>query len=378
MGCGSLLLLAALLCAVLLAQAWHALGHRAEGARLQRMQHSPQWRDGKFVNPQVIVNDFSDSFLSMFHASDHGSPNAPLPVVALDPQTLSSAPASGLRVTWFGHSTTLIEIDGKRVLTDPSWSERASPVSWLGPKHWYPPAIALRDLPHIDAVLISHDHYDHLDYQTIRAMKDWDTRFVVPLGVAAHLVYWGIPEARIIELDWWQNAALDTLEITCTPTRHASGRLFERDRTLWSSFVLRGPTHRAFFSGDTGLFPALTQIGERLGPFDVTLIEVGQYHRSWRDWHVGPEQAVRAHRMLRGKLLFPIHWGQLNLALHGWTEPIERVLVAARGAGVSVVAPKPGQPVEPASPPQLVRWWPDLPWDTAETSPVVSSQVTSE
>jgi len=367
--------LGALVVVVILAQGWRAFGKAADGARRTRMERSPQWHGDHFENPQVIINDWTGMLGAMREASPHGEPSAPLPVVHVSRAALREPPASGLRVTWLGHSTTLIELDGKRFLTDPSWSERSSPLPWAGPKHWYGPPIALADLPPIDAVLISHDHYDHLDYETMVAMKDWDTRFVVPLGIGAHLVYWGIPESHIAELDWWESTKIGDVSVVCTPARHQSGRLVPQGRTLWGSYALLGPAHRAYFSGDTGLFPGMTEIGTRYGPFDVTLIEVGQYHRTWPDWHIGPEQAVTAHRMLRGRLLFPIHWGQLTLAFHGWTEPIERVLAAASKAGVAVVAPKPGQRVEPASAPPVVRWWPQLAWETAADSPIVSSQV---
>jgi L-ascorbate metabolism protein UlaG (beta-lactamase superfamily) len=256
------------------------------------------------------------------------------------------------------------------------WSERSSPLSWIGPKRWLPPPIALEELPAIDAVVISHDHYDHLDYPTLAAMKDWSTTFVVPLGVGADLAYWGIPEARIAEVDWWERVKVGALEIVCTPARHASGRsLFDKDQTLWAGYALLGSEHRAYYSGDTGLFPGMREIGERLGPFDVTMIEVGQYHRAWSDWHIGPEQAVDAHRILRGRAMLPVHWAALTLAYHGWTEPVERVLAAAERADVKVLTPRPGQSVEPARAPLVQRWWPSLPWEREEQNPVVSTQV---
>jgi len=313
----------------------------------------------------------------MLHASPDVSPSQqPLPTEAIDRQRLETPPATGLRVTWLGHSSMLLEIDGHRILTDPVWSERASPLTWVGPKRWYVPPIALGELPAIDAVVISHDHYDHLDQRTLVAMKDWNTTFIVPLGVGAHLASWGVPEARIVELDWWEKAQVGGLEVNCTPARHASGRtLTDKDATLWASYAFVGPKHRAYFSGDTGLFPAMKDIGERLGPFDVTMIEVGQYHRTWPDWHIGPEQAVLAHQMLRGRVLLPVHWALFPLAAHGWTEPMERALAAAGSAGQAVIAPKPGQSVEPTAPPALVRWWPELPWTTGAQDPIVSSQM---
>lgn len=358
----------------LLASGWRAFGKRADGERLARIQRSPEWRDGRFENPEPLQNDWWGALTGVFHASDYASPAAPLAVEAIDPRRFERPPRSGLRVTWFGHAALLIEIDGRRVLTDPVWSERASPVSWLGPRRWYRPPIAIADLPTLDAVIISHDHYDHLDYPTIVALKDRDVSFVVPLGVGAHLAYWGVPDSHIIELDWWQRATVRGLEIVSTPARHASGRmLIGNDTTLWSSYALIGPNHRAFFSGDTGLFPALEQIGQRLGPFDLTMIEVGQYHRTWPDWHIGPEQAVAAHGLLRGRTLLPMHWGLFTLAYHGWTEPAERVLAAAQAHSVSVVLPKPGQSIEPGGPLTTSRWWPEVPWESAEVSPVIST-----
>jgi L-ascorbate metabolism protein UlaG (beta-lactamase superfamily) len=226
----------------------------------------------------------------------------------------------------------------------------------------------------VDAVLISHDHYDHLDYPTLTLIKDWAATFIVPLGVGAHLESWGVADGKIVELDWWEAFALGDLQVVATPARHSSGRnpLF-RDRTLWAGFALIGPKHRIFFSGDTGMFPGMEEIGARFGPFDLTMIEVGTYAQSWADWHLGPEQAVDAHLILGGSALLPIHWGLFNLSTHAWTEPMERVLVAAEDRGVTVLGPRPGESVEPSHPPELRRWWPDLPWRTAEAYPVVSS-----
>ena len=357
-------------------EGWRAFGHRAEGARKARMERSPQWRDGHFVNPQDIVNHGWEMLTDALDASDLGRPEPALAVEPIEAGRFATLPSSGLRVTWLGHSSSLIEIDGLRVLTDPMWSERVGPVRGVGPTRWFPPVIALDALPPIDAVVVSHDHFDHCDMATLVAMKAWKTRFVVPLGVGAHLEYWGIPADRIVELDWWEETALGALRIVASPARHASGRsLFDRDATLWASYSLVGPTHRVFFSGDTGLFPALADIGTRLGPFDLTMIEIGQYDAAWPDWHIGPEQAVVAHTMLRGKRLLPVHWGLLALAYHGWTEPIERVVMAAEGAHAALLTPKPGQSVEPDLVPETVRWWPAIPWRTAEQAPIVSSQL---
>jgi L-ascorbate metabolism protein UlaG (beta-lactamase superfamily) len=263
------------------------------------------------------------------------------------------------------------------VLTDPVWGERTSPLTWLGPRRWYAPPVALADLPVPDAVLISHDHYDHLDEPTITALRGWATTFVVPLGVGAHLEYWGVPGARIVELDWWEEHRVGDLRLVATPARHASGRaVYDGNETLWAGYALVGPAHRVYFSGDTGLFPAMAEIGARLGPFDVTLVESGAYDPAWPDWHLGPEQAVRAHTMVRGELLVPIHWGLFDLAYHGWTEPVERVVVEAVRRRVRVAVPRPGQSIEADA--SLERWWPAVPWRTAAERPVIATQVPPE
>jgi L-ascorbate metabolism protein UlaG (beta-lactamase superfamily) len=239
---------------------------------------------------------------------------------------------------------------------------------------FFAPPLSLDALPPLDAVLISHDHYDHLDLEAVRALNARGVRFVVPLGVGAHLEYWGVPIERITELDWWERTSIGRLEVHCTPARHFSGRApWGMNGTLWSGWAVVGPEHRVYYSGDSAMFPGLAEIGGRLGPFDVTLLDTGAYDETWADYHLGPEQAVAAHVALRGRLLLPVHWGTFNLGLHGWTEPAERTLAAAALARVSVVVPRPGDLVDPTSVPEPVRWWPEVPWQTAEQHPVISS-----
>lgn len=360
---------------VLLVDAWTALGRTADGDRRARVEASARWTDGQFHNPQPLWTDVWGFASELVETSDHRSPDPMPPVVHVDPTRFASPPTTGLRVTWLGHSTLLLEIDGARILTDPVWGERASPSSWIGPKRWYAPLLDLDEVPKLDAVVISHDHYDHLDYATITAMKDWDTTFITPLGVGSHLAYWGVPDARIVELDWWDETRVGDLTIVCTPARHASGRtLVDRDTTLWAGYAFKGSTHRVYFSGDTGYFRALEDIGERLGPFDLTLIEAGAYGQSWPDWHMGPEQAVKAHLAVRGRTFMAIHWGLFDLAFHGWTEPIERVREAALAANVPLLAPRPGESIEPERLEPFEPWWPELPWRTAEVYPIVATE----
>ena len=355
------------------ALAWEAMGTAPAGERLARMEASPHHEDGIFVNDQPLWNDMAGGLASMSEVSAFADPAGPLPVRA-DTAARLAEPPGPLRVTWLGHSTTLIELDGVRVLTDPVFGERPSPLPSVGPARWYAPPLALEALRDVDVVLLSHDHYDHLDHPTIVAMRDWSAPFVCPLGVGAHLEYWGIDPARIVELDWWQEHALGDVRVVAVPARHASGRhVFDQSRTQWAGFALVGTERRVMFSGDTGLFDDMAVIGERYGPFDLVMIEVGAYHRTWPDWHIGPEQAMRAHRMLRGRLFMPIHWGLFNLAQHGWTEPVERVWVAAEEASVPFVTPRPGEVIDVDSPPAPERWWPEVPWQTAAQAPIVST-----
>lgn len=344
--------------------------------REERIKTSKNWRDGSFVNPEPLVNDLWGSLASLFSKSEFASPSEPVPVEIPDPNSFLTPPASGLRVTWFGHSSTLVEIDGYRILTDPIWSERSSPFSWIGPKRWYAPLVSFDELPPVDAVVVSHDHYDHLDKKTILLLNDKDTRFIVPLGVGAHLEDWGIPKSKITELDWWESASFGKFKIVCTPARHASGRtLTDKDEHLWAGYALIGAEHRVYYSGGTGLFPAMRDIGTKYGPFDLTMIEIGQYNQAWPDWHIGPEQAVIAHKLVNGKKMLPVHWALFELAAHSWTEPIERVLSKSEELNVNVAIPRPGQSFEPEKETGFSRWWPSLPWKKESEDPIVSTQT---
>lgn len=349
-------------------------GAAPKGERLARMQASPQWQGDRFHNPQPMWNNFT--------ALERGGPAfAPAPnpddrtqeMVADTAARLGRPPRTGLRITWFGHSSSLIEIDGVRVLADPIWSTTATPL-WIGVNRWFRPLVPLEALRDVDAVVISHDHYDHLDMPTIKAMRGWQTRFIVPLGVGAHLERWGIPASRITELDWWEDVDVKGLNIAATPARHATGRINPRsDRVLWAGYALLGPRHRVWYSGDTGLHDTVREVGSRYGPFDATLIEVGQYSRQWPDWHIGPEQAVMANQWAHGKTMIPVHWALFDLSPHGWNEPAERTLAAARCQGVQVATPEPGVPWEPGD--ATSPWWPrNLPWQTAAQDPIVSTR----
>lgn len=357
-------------------------GTTAKGMRLERMRKSPQWKDGAFDNPlpEKPIPFFS-TLWAWVKGAPHERPKEPPPLVRKAAADFATPPGSGLRITWLGHSSQLVEIDGHRLLLDPIWAKRASPFSTMGPARFHDHPLPVSELPKLDAVVISHDHYDHLERGAITALNRRGVRFVVPLGVGAHLEHWGVPPKRIVELDWWSSVEVGRLTLVATPARHFSGRsvtMSDRNKTLWAGWAILGPKHRVFYSGDTAMFPGFREIGRRLGPFDATMIEVGAYNARWADVHLGPEQAVTAHRQLRGKVFFPVHWGTFSLGIHSWTEPVERVLVAARRKGVDVAIPRPGQSIEPARPPALVRWWPTLPWRTAEEDPIKSSGLTED
>jgi L-ascorbate metabolism protein UlaG (beta-lactamase superfamily) len=281
-----------------------------------------------------------------------------------DASVYVSPPQSGLRLTWMGHSSTLVEIDGMRVLLDPVWDERASPLRWAGPKRFFPAPLELKEMPQLDVVVVSHDHYDHLGESTIRALAALssmrETEWVTSLGVGEILEEYGVKRRRITELDWTQSIGDASLEITALPTRHFSGRsMFNRFETLWSSFVLKGPKHNVYYGADSGWWPGFHEIGTAYGPFDVTMLEIGAYNDLWKDIHLGPEGAVQAFEALGGKgLLMPIHWGLFDLAMHGWRQPIQRVLEIADEKTIPLWVPEPGLPTEVVSG-KAVRseWW---------------------
>jgi L-ascorbate metabolism protein UlaG (beta-lactamase superfamily) len=338
-----------------------ALG--AQPSDIRRVaQRSPHYRDGVFVNLEpasfnIDAEEQRNILMQLISGRSLGRPAADIPLITPEPQAFDAA-AGRIAVTWFGHATALLEIDGYRVLTDPVWSERCSPSDVVGPGRMHPPPVSLESLPALDAIVVSHDHYDHLDIDTIigLARSQW-APFVVPLGVGSHLREWGIPEERIIELDWNERTQIDELTLVCTPARHFSGRFLSRNTTLWASWAIIGPAHRAFFGGDTGYTTSFTEIGSEHGPFDVTLMPVGAYNKSWPDIHMNPEDAVQAHLDVHGGLLVPIHWCTFRLAPHPWAEPIERVLIAAETAGVNVAVPKPGGRVDPTGTTEVEPWW---------------------
>ncbi|MGK5677169.1 MBL fold metallo-hydrolase [Micromonospora sp. URMC 106] len=339
-----------------------ALGGRLTGARAERAARSPQFRDGAFRNPggtrSMAGAPDRNLIRELIFGKQKRRPSAPVPLLRPGAAAPAADAARELNVVWYGHASALIEIEGGKVLLDPVWSERCSPSTLVGPRRLHEPPVRLDELPPVDAILISHDHYDHLDMATVQALTALQSApFLVPLGVGAHLDRWGVPAARIVELDWSESHRVAGLEITATAAQHFSGRGLRRDGTLWSSWVVAGAHRKVFYTGDSGYFDGYAEIGERYGPFDVTLMQIGAYDRAWPSIHMFPEEAVAAHLDLRGGLLLPVHWATFNLALHDWSEPVDRIWAEAKARDVRLAVPRPGERVTVDDPPAVDGWW---------------------
>jgi L-ascorbate metabolism protein UlaG (beta-lactamase superfamily) len=343
----------------------NSFGRKASGVRLERMQSSPRWAGEGFRNVHPVLPGLRATDVRMPSLADflcgggRRIPRRALPSTS-PRDAWSREPDSGLRATWLGHSTVLVEIGGCRILTDPVWGARASPSRLVGPKRFQPVPVAIAGLPPVDLIVVSHDHYDHLDYPTIRELSKLEVPFVTSLGVGAHLEAWGVGAERITELDWWETYTLPRAEVSVTaaPSQHFSGRgLHDRNASLWSSMVIRSPRHRVFFSGDTGLTTEYATIRERLGPFDLVMLEVGAFHPAWGDIHLGPENALKALALLGGGAFLPVHWGTFALAVHDWDQPVETLLTAGTAAGARLLMPRLGQAIEPAQDHEPMPWW---------------------
>ncbi|QYK06079.1 MBL fold metallo-hydrolase [Shewanella zhangzhouensis] len=315
---------------------------------------------GRFRNSHKVYGAGLGDLVGIIKAYLGAKRTAPSPksAVPLEPITQAELARPQARLYRLGHSTVLMYLDGKWLLTDPVFSERASPFQWVGPKRFHPSPIAIEALPDIDGVILSHDHYDHLDSAAIKALAGRVKHFYMPLGVGKRLIRLGIDKARITELDWWQSAQLGTIELTATPAQHFSGRgLFDRDSTLWAGWAMRGKQARVFFSGDSGYFPGFAEIGERLGPFDMTLMETGAYNELWRDIHMMPEESLQAHLDVKGQVMVPIHNGTFDLALHDWYEPLEQIRALAWDRSVKIATPIFGEALSLTLPGSGSDWW---------------------
>ena len=330
------------------------IGGVPDGARLARMERSRQWWDGRFHNRDhaasagpgsdaASARDAARRFLT-----DRALREPPVPVpMRTDALRL---PPHGVQFSWLGHASMLLSLGGEHLLFDPVWSERCSPSAHVGPRRMHPVPFDLSDLPPLAAVVISHDHYDHLDMPTMQALsRTQDCRFVVPLGIGAHLERWGVDLDRIVELDWSESTRVGSVELTAVSSQHFSGRGIRRNPTLWASWVASSPAGSVYFSGDTGYFDGFREIGAEYGPFDAAFMAVGMYDPAWRPVHLDPEEAVQATVELGARVAVPIHWCTFALAPHPWAEPPERFVAAAEEAGLAYVIPEVGEAVDAAA-----------------------------
>lgn len=325
---------------------------------LNKIQASPQYKDGKFANPAPMEMEPSFGMLKKYiFGKEQRTPKETLPQKMIELGLLESSDSSYLKVTNAGHSSLLIQMDGYRILTDPVYEAKISPV---GPTRFNKEIpIDPTHLKNIDLVVISHNHYDHLNKYSIQTIHREVTRFIVPLGVGAQLEKWGVLREKITELDWWDSYDFDDkLTITSTPSQHFSGRgLTDRNKTLWTSYVMATLDHNIYFSGDSGYFDGFKAIGEKYGPFDIAFLECGAYNKEWASVHMFPEQTVQASLDLKAHFVWPIHWGTFNLALHDWFDPMKRVSIAAKANGVRLLTPIFGQVVEYPGRMQTEQWW---------------------
>ncbi|WP_064092943.1 MBL fold metallo-hydrolase [Rossellomorea aquimaris] len=339
-----LLLCVIVLLVYLLLKFYPAFGQKPSQSRVQ---DSPQYLNGVFNNQisTSMSTDWSSSITMVRDLMKRSANRKPADVLPITNFPTLIHPYHKTNVTWFGHSACMIEIDGKHLFLDPMFGDAPSPFPWIGGKRYSKILpFSIEELPKIDAVIFSHDHYDHLDYGTIQKLRNKVEQFFVPIGVGSHLERWGIDPENISELDWWDEIEFEGLTLASTPARHFSGRsLHDRNSTLWCSWVIKGKDSNIFFSGDSGYGPHFKDIGEVYGPFDLTLMECGQYDPRWAPIHMLPEETVQAHLDVKGELLLPIHWGAFTLSFHEWTDPIKRVTKAGEEQGVKVVTPMLGE-----------------------------------
>ena len=356
-------LLAAL--GALFACAYPEIGRAPSGKHADRISKSPNYDKAsqRFVNRRQTYYDESMKKMTMsafFKASMFGkqvrSPEQKLPQAKVDLEAFLKS--DGMAYVWLGHSTILVRLDGKTILLDPVF-HNAAPVPFVV-RRFQDPVLRLEDLPPIDLILISHDHYDHLSRRSIQHFRNTKTQFAVPLGVSSYLVGWGIERARIVELDWWQEHNFDGVKVACTPSQHFSGRAgMTANPTLWASWAVLGKTERFYFSGDSGYDEHFTAIGDRYGPFDVAFMECGQYNPLWSVVHLFPNETVRAGKDLGAKRVQPIHWGMFELSHHDWFEPPEFARRFGDEIGVKVYTPVIGQLVRLKGSEPTERWWKD-------------------
>ncbi|MCB1178447.1 MAG: MBL fold metallo-hydrolase [Leptospiraceae bacterium] len=343
-----------------------SFGKDPEGDHLKKISESSHYNKEReeFVNrrPDILkdmrskTSFFKMTWEFMFGGGKHRSPEEKLPEVKPDIEGFLKE-SDAIKFIWFGHSTFIVNFEGKILLFDPVFSGSASPFSFMV-KRFQDAVIKLEELPEVDYIIISHDHYDHLDMETIKFFKDKKTKFVTPLGVTSHIKDWGIEKERLFELDWWQNIQLGDTELILAPAQHFSGRRgFQGNKTLWGSWIVKGKDKSLYFSGDSGYDTHFKEIGDKYGPFDLTFIENGQYNEMWREVHVLPEETAKAFLDLKGKQLVPVHWGMFDLSLHNWYEPVEELEKFAKKENIDLLTPRFGEMVKTDEPNIFKRWW---------------------
>ena len=339
-----------------------AFGGEMSEESLTKALASPQYNSEEehFQNkPSVVSGSFKVNWEDM-RGGQVRIPPKPFPIEK--PTVSKVLDSSGIKVTWFGHATVYVEMDGKRIMTDPMLSEWAFPIKVVAPKRYNPPPLKINELPRIDIVTISHDHYDHLDMNTVLELAKNGTQFFVGIGIKAHLIKWGIPENQINEMDWWETTTLDGFKIHCTPARHYSGRKGMDNSTLWASWVIESKSHKIFHSGDSGYQSHFKEIGKRFGTIDIGFIKIGDYglDLGWRDIHMYTEKSILAAKDINAQLTFPIHWGTFNLSNHNWFEPINLAVEFSRKESVDIVTPKLGQTITYGEEYNNEFWWKEL------------------
>ena len=332
----------------------HLSNHYSDNSNdrtLEKVTDSKQFNGQVFENKQARRTNPNPLDLAktiLFDKQQPSEPLKPINIVTMDKEQLIALQqdykSQGMLFFRLGHSTVLMLIDGEYWLSDPVFAQRASPFSFIGPKRFHQPPISIAELPAIKGVIISHNHYDHLDEQAIKLLNAKVEHFYTPLGVGEAIIKWGVNRNKVTQLDWWQSIKQGSIELTSTPSQHFSGRsTLDRDSTLWSSWAIKGRQGSIFFSGDTGYSPAFKEIGEKLGPFDISFMETGAYNALWSDIHMFPEQSAQAHIDIKGKYLVPIHNGTFDLSIHTWTDPFERISIAAKALSVNLLTPHMGQ-----------------------------------
>lgn len=340
-------------------------GGKSSSTQKKRFEATDHYENGIFINQietnlDMKIGDLFEVMKGFIVGVPNRAPKFELPVQHVDSLTLEQDKFK-TKLIWFGHSAFLLQIDGKNILLDPMFGDVPAPHPLLGNRRYSSSLpIEIEKLPHIDAIIISHDHYDHLDYGSIQKLKSKTKSFYVPLGVGAHFQSWGVDSNDIIELDWWEQAQLDSIQLVFTPSRHFSGRgLTDRNSTLWGSWVINGASDKLYFSGDSGYGPHFKEIGDKYGPFDFAMIECGQYDPKWSQIHMMPEESAQAGVDIGAKQIMPIHWGAFSLALHPWTDPVERILKKSQELNLDVITPKIGEfiTLDSASSEFHSKWW---------------------